>query len=166
MKLGEKHGIIIEKYPYYESLNVKLKEDYLNANFDLEYKTTVSGKHSDYYTQSPNIDIVTSWIISLVRNHYPYMKKYNLVNGNSWFVGYDVGEYSVEHDHIPWLFSGVYYLNTPKGSSPLVFSTSGKKIKAEEGKVLVFPANMRHHVPKNKCRDRMALIGNLIVKIP
>lgn len=164
MKAIEKYDIIIEKYPYYESLNVRLMEDYRNANFNKDYKTTVYGKHSDFFTKSPNIDKVVEWIKSLIFNDYPYLKEYVLINGNSWFVGYDVGDYSASHDHIPWLFSWIYYLNTPEGSAPLVFTTSGKKITAEEGKVVIFPSLMRHGVSKNRCKDRMALVGNIIAK--
>ena len=43
----------------------------------------------------------------------------------------------------------VYFIQCPRGSSPLVFSTSGKRVKAEEGKVVIFPGNIYHHVPKN-----------------
>ena len=58
-------------------------------------------------------------------------------------------------------FSFVYFIKCPKGSAPLVFTTSGKRIKAEEGKVLIFPGNMKHHVPKNKGEGRMVLAGNI-----
>ena len=80
-----------------------------------------------------------------------------------WFAIYDEGDYAKSHHHIPYsLWSFVYYVNTPKGSSPLVFTTSGKKIKAEEGKLVLFPAGVRHHVPKNRCKNRLVLAGNLI----
>ena len=54
------------------------------------------------------------------------------------------------------LLSFVYFVKCPKGSSPLVFTTSGKKVKAEEGKIALFPANILHHVPKNRCEGRVA----------
>ena len=56
----------------------------------------------------------------------------------------------------------VYFVNAPKGASPLVFTTSGKKIKAEAGKVVIFPGTMYHHVPKNKCKNRVILAGNMV----
>ena len=46
---------------------------------------------------------------------------------------------------------------------PLVLTTSGKKIKAQEGKVIIFPSNVRHHVPKNRCDGRITLAGNIFV---
>ena len=66
------------------------------------------------------------------------------------------------HNHTSALMGFVYFINTPKGSSPLVFKTSGKKIKAEEGKIVLFPGVMNHYVPKNKCKNRMILAGNII----
>ena len=48
-----------------------------------------------------------------------------------------------------------------KDSSSLFFPTSGKKIKAEEGKVVIFPGNVRHSVPPNKCDNRIVVAGNI-----
>ena len=41
------------------------------------------------------------------------------------------------HPHSSLVF--VYFVNTPKGSSPLVFPTSGKKVKAEAGTLVIHP---------------------------
>ena len=60
------------------------------------------------------------------------------------------------------IWSFVYFIDCPRGSSPLVFSDSGKRIKAEEGKLVIFPGHLRHHVPKNKCEGRIVLAGNCI----
>ena len=57
--------------------------------------------------------------------------------------------------------SWVYFINCPKGSSPLVLTDSGKRISAEEGKVVIFPGFVRHEVPVNKSDDRVALICNM-----
>ena len=71
----------------------------------------------------------------------------------------------MSHAHHPSAYSFVYFLRCPKGSSPLIFTTSGKRIKAEEGKVVIFPGNLKHHVPKNKCYDRIVLAGNIFASI-
>ena len=62
------------------------------------------------------------------------------------------------------MFSFVYFIKCPKGSSPLVFTKSGKKIKAEEGKIVIFPGWLRHHVPKNKCEGRITMAGNIFYR--
>ena len=43
------------------------------------------------------------------------------------------------------------------------FNYSGKKVKAEDGKLVIFPAHVRHSVPKNKCKNRVSLIGNVLI---
>ena len=83
------------------------------------------------------------------------------ISKDSWFVRYRVGDETKSHDHQPCLYSWVYFVNCPKGSSPLVFSNSGKRIKAEDGKIVIFPSIMKHHVPKSRCEDRVVLAGNL-----
>ena len=45
-----------------------------------------------------------------------------------------------------------------------MFSTTGRKIKPNEGTVVIFPSIMKHHVPPNKCEDRIVLAGNLYLK--
>ena len=72
-----------------------------------------------------------------------------------------MGESTRVHEHLPNVWSFAYFVNCPRGSSPLVFTNSGKKIKAEDGKIVIFPTSVRHHVPKNKCEDRVVLSGNI-----
>ena len=53
-------------------------------------------------------------------------------------------------------------VNAPKGSSPLVFVTSGRKIKPEAGKVVIFESRLNHAVPKTKSTDRCIISGNFV----
>ena len=78
---------------------------------------------------------------------------------------YRDNEFTIKHHHYPADYAFVYFVKCPKGSSPLIFTTSGKRIKAEEGKVVIFPGNLVHHVPKNKCYDRIVLAGNIFASI-
>ena len=163
MKITESHDVIIEKHPYYESLNKRLMEDYYRADYDTNTPGNASGKHSDFRTKSPNIDVVNSWIISLINRHNPFLSyvKIDLINLDNWFVGYDEGDVCKSHDHIPSLYSWSYYINAPEGSAPLIFTTSDKKVKTETGMAIIFPSSVRHYVPKNNCCDRMVLVGNV-----
>ena len=58
----------------------------------------------------------------------------------------------------------MYYINTPKGSSPLVFSESRKKIYPKSGQMIIFPSWIRHEVPPNKCEGRSIIAGNFYYK--
>ena len=77
---------------------------------------------------------------------------------------YNKGDYQVSHNHLPNHWSFVYYVNTPRGSSPLVFESSGMKFRPKAGQVIIFPAWLMHYVPSNKCEGRMMIGGNLAYK--
>ena len=80
----------------------------------------------------------------------------------TWAARLDKGQQTLEHDHLFYAtFAFVYFVNVPKGSSPLIFTTSGKKIKAEPGKLVLFPAPLRHKVPINKCDNRVTIASNI-----
>ena len=78
-----------------------------------------------------------------------------------FFVRYNKGHYAVSHDHLPCIWSWSYYVKCPPGSSPLVFTTSGKRMNLKEGQCIVFPSSIKHYVPKNNCDDRVVLVGNI-----
>ena len=162
MQISEKLDIIIEKHHYYKSLNKKLLEDESVADYspNNSYQHGDTASFSAPTTNSKSIELIISWIKGLIINHHPDLKQ--LKREDAWFVRYKVGEESKPHKHHPSLYSWVYFVNCPKGSSPFVFTTSGKRIKAEEGKVLIFPSIIKHHVPKSRCDNRVVLVGNLI----
>ena len=166
MKIKEEFDIIVEKYPYYEVLNEQLILDANCIEYPLSYRTNVKGKQSEWFLSSPSIEKVRKWIYSLILIEVPWVKpvidlKWEINFRETWFAKYDIGDFAHIHDHSPYVFSFVYYVKCPKGSSPLIFTHSGKKVKAEEGKVVIFPGNIQHHVPNNKSNDRIVLAGNL-----
>ena len=78
-----------------------------------------------------------------------------------WGQLYNVDDHQESHDHIPSDLSWIYYVNTPDGSAPLMFEDTDKDIPAQAGDLLVFPAWVRHYVPKNNCKGRAIIAGNL-----
>ena len=119
--------------------------------------------------RTSSMRLLIEWVDRLIMERYSYStpdsgaQEFNSKGRtNIWFAKYNKGDYTKDHDHCPFaIFSFVYFLNCPKGSSPLVFSTSGKRIKAEEGKVIIFSSHVRHGVPPNKCENRITLAGNM-----
>jgi len=175
MKVKETLKIIVDKHPQYKELNKRLIEDVKRIGYSLSYQTNVNARMTDWFSKSDSIDVVNNWVIGLIHeenkwinkpgNTYAYSKsRYTLISKESWFAGYNKGDYTRSHNHIPSHFSYVYFVKCPRGSSPLVFTDSGKRIKAEEGKVVIFPAIMNHHVPKSRCEDRIVLAGNFEIK--
>ena len=163
MIVGEEHLIINSYHPYAETLNKKLLVEVEECGWPLSYQTNVMGQMSSYRFTSDTTKIIKKWIISILLNEYSWLSKFGPLSIiDCWVAKYNVGDYTISHDHIPYPFSWVYFINCPKGSSPLVFTTSNKKIKAEDGKVIIFPGCLNHHVPKNKCDNRVVLAGNVV----
>tara|TARA_E500000331_G_C17116928_1_gene652135 strand:+ start:436 stop:957 length:522 start_codon:yes stop_codon:yes gene_type:complete len=162
----EKLPLIIDKCPH----NNTIKEGIIKENLYFSRSrynadgnaTNVKALQTPQQTFSPSIKLITDLV---VRNLVKVEGK-----GKTWFIEdcwvslYNKGDYAIRHSHNPAYWSFVYFITCPRGSSPLVFSTSGKRIKAEEGKVVLFPGWVRHHVPKNNCEGRMVCAGNVAMK--
>tara|TARA_B100000287_G_scaffold88013_1_gene80532 strand:- start:3280 stop:3810 length:531 start_codon:yes stop_codon:yes gene_type:complete len=168
----EKLAIHTEYHPYFKSINQGILQDLSSFNFERDQtmrggrKSNVRGWKSRDEHHSKGVKLIDEWVVSCIKNTYWGMSiGLEWKSGiESWVVKYDKGDYTHEHDHIPAMFSFVYFIKCPKGSSPLVFTKSGKKIKAEEGKIVIFPGWLRHHVPKNKCEDRITMAGNIFYR--
>ena len=177
MKVREVYDIIEEKHPYHKSLNEKLMTEISQYRFyspqDNKYHTQIKGSQYNLTKkeESETVRLILQWIENLILNHDPLYFEESQVHENvrfktgCWFAKYNEGDETWRHDHKHVLLGFVYFVNCPKGSSPLVFSTSGKKVKPEEGKVVIFPGSLFHHVPKNKCKNRITLAGNIMFDI-
>ena len=169
LELRENLPVIIENHPFHESLNKKIIKETQNHFYSENSKnldgalSNVRAAQTHYYKIStPSIELVYEWILTRIRPQNP---GWTLRVDNGWLAWYRDKEFAVKHYHFPAAYAFVYFVKCPKGSSPLIFSTSGKRIKAEEGKVVIFPGNLVHHVPKNKCYDRIVLAGNIFASI-
>ena len=175
MKVREVHDIIVEKHPYHESLNKKLMDDMKSMEFytpeNNNFPTNIRARQFNFNKSNPPpepVKIILKWIQNLIREDKHWFDAEKELNNDSlfeissWLAWYNKGEETWKHDHKQALLAYVYFVHSPPGSSPLVFSTSGKKVKPEEGRVVIFPGSMHHHVPKNNCNDRITLAGNII----
>ena len=164
IRITQEFKIIVEKHPLSESINKKIVEDFRLFPFTRDItnpdgsKTNVKALQSYNGITSPSITLIKQWVINLVGT---YGGSFFQVAA-CWGAKYGKGDYTISHEHFPATFAFVYFLKSPRGSSPLVFTYSGKRIKAEDGKVVIFPGNIFHHVPKNNCEGRLVLAGNLL----
>jgi len=96
-----------------------------------------------------------------------YINKHGIYNGNHlkhfhiWGQLYNEGDHQTSHDHVPYVFSWIYYVKSPKGSSPIVFESSDYKLYPKESDLIIFPSWVEHYVPNNKCKGRAIVAGNL-----
>ena len=83
---------------------------------------------------------------------------------NFWANVYEKGDYAQDHCHKPNDFSFAYFVKSKWYDSPLVFTYSGKRVRPKEGRYVIFPGYLKHHVPKHRYNDtRITLSGNLAV---
>ena len=79
-----------------------------------------------------------------------------------WANIYREGEYTTFHSHHPEDFTMVYFLTAHDGDAPLLFEDSKTRIYPEEGLIALFPAYLRHGVPKHISNNiRMTLSGDV-----
>ena len=162
MKIYECAKIHIHQYPFAKTLNTILhkiivdradREDMGAIMTDYKsFEVPEFKKIGDYA-----LDLITGWEWSL---DTPITLNDPLILNNIWGQWYRKGDFQVAHTHYPFQWSFVYYVNTPKGSSPLVFTTSKKKVAAKAGNMVIFPSWVRHQVPPNKCEGRSVIAGN------
>ena len=81
---------------------------------------------------------------------------------NFWGNVYEKGDYAQSHCHKPFDFSFAYFVKSMWYYPPLVFTDSGKRIRPKEGRYVIFPSYLLHHVPKHRYNGvRITLSGNL-----
>ena len=100
-----------------------------------------------YDVVDPNIKNLFDWAMGFL----PQADISKHAVDHYWIAKYNRGDFTLSHNHYPCLYSFVYFMNSPKGSSPLVFTTSEQSIEAKNGRIVIFPAILKHHVPDNQC---------------
>ena len=132
--------------------NVKNNHGYSDLNADDDFKKLegIVTEHVNYFATS-------------------LMSDFKYTCNSSWYNIYDENSYQEYHIHTNSIFSAVYFLSYPEGSSPLVFSNeildmlpirnireynffnSGIfEYHAEENSLIIFRSNVRHMVPKGE----------------
>ena len=170
MYCRENLEVEIHYHPHYQILNKKLMDDFSKLSFyshgDTSNHTNIKGSQfgftgDDLYLKPKGVTLIESWVEQIVRDKLS--GSFNFRFG-TWVTRLDKNQETLEHSHLHFCtLAFVYFVNTPKGSSPLVFPTSGRKIKAEPGKLVLFPPSLNHKVPINKCDNRVTIASNITI---
>ncbi len=161
--------IEIHHHPHFHSLNEKLIDDLSKLSFysyDDNQITNIKGSQFNFVRNKPylkprGVTLVENWAKQIIQNKLMFPVEFRF---DTWAARLDRDQETLEHDHLYYAtFSFVYFVNTPEGASPLVFSTSGRKVKAQPGKLVLFPAPLRHKVPVNKCDNRVTIASNITI---
>ena len=165
MNAFEEAKIHIHQYPFAEKLNPILHKIILEKSVNEDMGALMT----DWETFIPEFETIGKYAIDLIRGwkwslDTPVRQDDPLRLDNLWGQWYRKGDYQISHTHYPNQWSFVYFVNTPRGSSPLVFSRSKKKVAAKAGNMVIFPSWVRHQVPPNKCEERSVVAGNFYYK--
>ena len=163
MKITERYEIHRRTYPFAERLNPILHDIIVEKAKTLDKGALMTSWHCHDIKE---FVVIAQWVKDFLwnvdaENIYTPVLQGDLWSGNTEMELYNKGDYQDAHDHLPCHWSFVYYVNTPRGSSPLVFEHSKTKLHLKAGEVIVFPAWIRHYVPPNRCEERSIVAGNI-----
>ena len=151
-------------YPLADRLNSDLHQIILDLPDSQNKRTSVQAKMTSWNTNNEKFDVVKNFTHEFIKRDFLKFATEEIFCSEIWGALYNIGEYTTSHNHQPSYFSFVYYVNTPKGPSPLIFDFSGYRVKPKSGKLVIFDSKLYHSVPKNKCDGRSLIAGNFIYK--
>ena len=175
MKIKHYANILVGDYPFVDSFRKEVLSLIESETYSIPKNNThVKAWHTDWMWQPENLKIINfkNYLINQIEKFFkPGVRsggyRCSLEFNNFWANVYYKGDYANSHDHKPYNFSFAYFVKTKWYDSPLIFTDSGKRIRPKEGRFVVFPGYLKHHVPKHRYNDtRITLSGNLAVKIP
>ena len=170
VSIKAKYDIFIGEYPFHQRLKNELLP-LLEGHPDKQKRqTNVQAQMTDWRWQmdNPRVKRLLSYVEATINNCYDYTRiggpPPSMYWNNFWANVYSKGDYTKTHHHYTsiTICSFVYFLKTKWYDSPLVFTNSGQKIRPKEGRYIIFPSHLSHHVPKHRYNDtRITLSGNI-----
>tara|TARA_A100001201_G_scaffold112814_1_gene96649 strand:- start:3 stop:518 length:516 start_codon:yes stop_codon:yes gene_type:complete len=168
-EVNHKASILVGDYQFSDSLNREVIEQLKYAK-DIGTTNVRASKHTvwDWLPENKKFNNFKSFILNETEKHFTPGKlidgKRNKVKcSNFWANVYLKGDDAQAHDHRPHKFSFAYFVKSKWYDSPLIFTNSGKRIRPKEGRYVIFPSYLMHHVPKHRYKhSRITLSGNFI----
>ena len=173
MKVQSYSDVIIGNYPHVEDFGRELKpilENEVSTVGHTNVKATIH-THWNYLPNHPEVIRFKKFITEKVDAHFNSSviggEKANVTQNEFWGNVYTKGDYAQPHHHTPNSVSLVYFLKAKWYDSPLIFSDSGDKVDPEEGKYILFPSHILHHVPTHKFdHKRITISSNFVLSMP
>ena len=130
------------------------ENNFLITRRDL-YKAEILQPLLQWITQILHRDFVTRYISYAYQVHPRHEIKCN----EMWGITYQKGSILGPHTHSPSMYCFSYNLNIPKNSPPLVFTSSGYRVKSKEGQLIISESRLSHEVPLCKVNNRCVIAG-------
>ena len=164
----------IAEYPNCKKINTILHKTLMNPDWSL--RTKGGANITDFYLhlkRNREVNLIVDWVESLVpiavanfaRNDSGGVYLFNphkLRIEECWGAVYNKGDGVMPHNHFPYALTFSYYVNTPKGSSPLIINE--KEYVVKPGQVYILSGLWIHGVRPNSCNGRSTLVGNIMYK--
>ena len=129
------------------------------------YEPSVNASMSErriHEQQNPALMDFLIWLQKIITNNTQIFGKEGCLRLEEvWGTTFKKGDNIVPHNHMPFAWTWIFYVNAPEGSSPLVFSESKHSIEVSTGKLLIFEARLQHEVPPCTVDGRCILSGNI-----
>ena len=174
MKVGSYCDVVIGDYPEAESFARELQPILENETVTVGPTNVKATIHTvwNYLPNHPEVIKFKRFIIEEIGKNFspPSVQgeiNPSVVQHEFWGNVYGKGDYADPHHHSPNAISLVYFLKSKWYFSPLVFSDFGEKVDPIEGKYVLFPSHILHHVPVHKFdQKRITLSSNFSIVMP
>jgi hypothetical protein len=165
--LDQQSAFLKFKFPQHSELKTKLLELINMMGIHSMIEEPVQCVSNTDWHLSPSVNRVYYPLIQPVIEFYNEEIKNvlhlprNLVCSNFWFQQYKNQDYHDWHVHPNCLYSSVYYLDLPEGTSKTTFKVLGKEfeVAVDEGDWLVFPGSTVHCSKPNKSEKIKTIIA-------
>ena len=146
------------EYPFAETLNPKLHDIILEKAVNRDFGATMTSWKECFDIKE--FRTIADWVYKIILGlNLNYDGIFDLKLKELWGQYYKKGDYQVTHHHNPNAWSFVYFVKAPKGSAPLLFTSSNKKIVPKSGMVVLFPSWLEHRVPNHKCEEIRSIVS-------
>ena len=169
MQIRHDAEIIVGDYQFSDSLNKEVLHQLKSAT-NIGHTNVKVSLHTTWDWLPDNQKFKN--FKSFIEHQIPSMKQgvdgteYSGVVKDLWANVYKKGDCAQPHDHLYFNYSFAYFVKAKWYHSPLVFTDSGKRIMPKEGRYVIFPSYVRHHVPKHRYnQERITLSGNYQLKL-
>ena len=160
MQIFQRTQVHTYEYPFAEKLNPKLHNIILKKAVNRDFGATMTTWAECFHIKE--FRTLADWVYKVILGFNEQVKIdsiFDLKLKELWGQYYKKGDYQINHHHHPNSWSFVYFVKAPKGSAPLLFTSSNKKIVPKSGMLVVFPSWVYHYVPKHKCEEIRSIVS-------
>ena len=159
---GDITNIYIGELDDVKELNDKLAAFICSFKDQKDPNTNIDSFQTPWLIGSPETEIILSRVMEMLKLGKALTPNKEWKLWNMFGNVYESGQSNNVHSHPANEFAFNYFVKCPLNSAPFVLTTSDKEIEAVEGKLVVFPGHLKHHVPvSNHLGKRITLAGNI-----